>query len=316
MFGSYKSFVSLHDSVNENAVPLWEIDDDFDCQRLLFPTRTPAYMKEMSGLRSPSPPWSRRNHGRNYRIFAVIAASVLFFTLFLYSPLPTSYDHRRDIIIQKLADVTAERMGTPESNSRSSHIPHHPPSLATTNSKYAFATFLGRSEDDFNHDKYFKATRILAYQLLHAEETRTLTGIPFVVLVSPEVTQDKRQRLRMDGAIVLEAPKIDAGWMHTDVWTWQEMLTKLRLWELTQFERILFMDGDTVLTKPMDSIFDDPATQIRASGENQDQIREDEASLPKNFLFAAFQEMNHEHSYPPVDTETQHDYPNINCKWT
>lgn len=61
--------------------------------------------------------------------------------------------------------------------------------------RLAYATFLGgegvpegNDPHNFEDDKYFVATRVLAYQLLHAPETRTTHNIPLIVLVTPAVS--------------------------------------------------------------------------------------------------------------------------------
>lgn len=129
------------------------------------------------------------------------------------------------------------------------------PTLATIDSKYAFATLLagyyqGHADDEVENDQYFVAVRILAYQFLHAPETRTTHGYPFIVLVTPEVSEAKRERLRMDGAIIVEAPPFEvASWFQIPNVQWRSVLAKMRVLELTQFERVLLLDGDTQLTR-------------------------------------------------------------------
>lgn len=68
--------------------------------------------------------------------------------------------------------------------------------LLPTKSKYAIVTFLGRDSDrgnstDYSSGHYYVGVRILAYQLLHDPETRN--DIPFIVLVTQDVEQGKRQ---------------------------------------------------------------------------------------------------------------------------
>jgi alpha-N-acetylglucosamine transferase len=41
---------------------------------------------------------------------------------------------------------------------------------------------------------------------------------------------------------------------------WGHMATKLRLWELTQYKRVLYLDADTVLTGPVTSTFESITT--------------------------------------------------------
>ncbi|KAF2769551.1 nucleotide-diphospho-sugar transferase [Teratosphaeria nubilosa] len=189
------------------------------------------------------------------------------------------------------------------------------PTFDSVQSTYAYATFLaGPYEpeliDDIHRDKYFIATRILAYQLLHAPETRTQNHYPFIVLVTDDVPEHKRDRLRRDGAMVWEAPALDSGWVKTEISTWQKVLSKLRLWQLTQFERIAFLDGDTVLTTPLDGIFEDRAVNERITNDNAGAISADESPMPFSYVLAGVPEMNAAHHFPPTDE--QNDWPNVN----
>jgi hypothetical protein len=69
-------------------------------------------------------------------------------------------------------------------------------------SKYAYAVFLANSPADRQEpasemaDKFFEAVLILAYQLLHAPETKTHRNIPLIVLVTENVPERKRALLR------------------------------------------------------------------------------------------------------------------------
>ncbi|KAL9623537.1 MAG: hypothetical protein Q9160_002218 [Pyrenula sp. 1 TL-2023] len=180
--------------------------------------------------------------------------------------------------------------------------------------KYAFATFLtGTSanvtDKDDNHDNYLVATRILIYQLLHAPETRSKTKIPIVALVTKEVPESKRARLRKDGAIVKEVRHVHgAGWEDATSPNWADVLTKLRLWELVEYDRVAFLDGDTILTKPIDGVFDDPAVAQLTTSSNPAATHPDEAPLPSKYSFAAITQLATAHSYPP--TIENHSFPN------
>ncbi|KAK5127003.1 hypothetical protein LTR85_008362 [Meristemomyces frigidus] len=267
----------------------------------------------MSSYRSSSP-FSNRRTNRAYICLYVAITVVLFLGIFVYTPLPDRLDGHRDAIVEQLKDVTTDNIPV-EVALKGNHGLHEFASFEGTGSKYAYATFLAgdsaaaAGDETMSHDKYFVATRILAYQLLHAPETRTGSNYPFVVLVTSEVSEAKRDRLRRDGAIVWEAPELDAGWVKTDVSTWQNVMSKLRLWELTQFERICFLDGDTILTKSLDDIFDDPAVAARGTDDMPEARLEDEAPLPDEYVFAGVPEGHVSHHYPP--TEEQHDWPNI-----
>ena len=78
----------------------------------------------------------------------------------------------------------------------------------SSGSPYAYVTLLSQNPSldnkivPDNEDDYFVATRTLAYQLLHAPETRTNSSIPFIVLATEDVAPHKLDRLRLDGATV------------------------------------------------------------------------------------------------------------------
>ncbi|GAB7364481.1 hypothetical protein MBLNU230_g5291t1 [Neophaeotheca triangularis] len=267
-------------------------------------------------------PTSRRWPGRRFTCLYLPLAILLLLALFVYTPLPNNIDNQRDSLVDHVANATKSRLPSihlPQSN-------HQSPSLESTKSKYAFATFLGNDaghnsngpyeKEDMDLDRYFVATRLLAYQLLHAPETRsqntTITSepIPLIVLVTDAVSEEKRQRLRSDGAIIQQAEPLQSDWMHTDISTWQDVTAKMHLWSLDQFSLICFLDADTVLTGPLDGIFADPAVTTQTTLTNPSALRSDEAPLPPTFVFAGTPEMHHKHHYPPSADPKAHDYPN------
>lgn len=126
-----------------------------------------------------------RNDRRRNPFFLTLLAAVLLLVFFTVS-LPKRRD-RLFILRTSEADQAASAGFQLE--------------LSSIKSKHAYATFLASdseedSYDSINEDKYFVATRILAYQLLHAPETRSNNSIPFVVLVNKHVSEAKRDRLR------------------------------------------------------------------------------------------------------------------------
>lgn len=83
---------------------------------------------------------------------------------------------------------------------------------------------------------------------------------------------------------------------------WQDVLTKLRLFELVQYDKVLFLDSDTLITKPMDAIFDDPAAQIQQNlgDTSEKKAPSDEGPQPKTYLFAGNAGSGgYKHVYPP-----------------
>jgi len=171
----------------------------------------------------------------------------------------------------------------------------------------AIATlFCGESYDD---DSYFDFTRVLTYQLLHDPATRLNASIPFLVLVCPTAPTWQRERLRADGATIIETADLNLpSWIHTGVTRWKDQFLKLRLWEMVQYDRILYMDADTTLAGPIDSIFDEEIVKLPATTlpSRKSEIKGDEAPLPANYIFAA--RSNNEftgqrdHPFPPPPT--------------
>jgi alpha-N-acetylglucosamine transferase len=262
-------------------------------------------------LRSLSPSGKTIGRRNCMGLYCVLAAVVIF-VLFVYTPLPSTYDSQRDSLVKHVADATT---GTAKSALQEAPAAA-PATLETTKSKYAYATLLAADSNhpddpDNLHDDYFIATRILGYQIMHAPETRS-KDIPFIVLATKSVSPVKLARLRLDGAIVLVVETVEKPtWISgTGASNWQELFDKLRLWELTQFERICFLDGDHVLNRPLDGIFDDPAVAVHQTLNRPDKNKQDEGPLPASYVFAGQPEMNAAHHFPP--SAEAGDYPNIN----
>ena len=191
------------------------------------------------------------------------------------------------------------------------HLGRKSPSFVTSstssldsNSPYAYVTLLAPNPKLDNktvpddEDEYFVGTRVLAYQLLHAPKTATNTSIPFVVLATPDICESKLQRLREDGATVKVIERISESWMKPGLQRWRDMMSKLRMLELIQFEKVLFMDADMYITERMDGIFTDPTTDRLTP--MPDLAVEDEGPLPTSYIFSAQQYMEgRAHPYPP-----------------
>lgn len=177
----------------------------------------------------------------------------------------------------------------------------------------AIATFLtgGASTDDAanENDFYYVATRTLGYQVLHDPSTRCNTSIPFLVLVTATVPAAKRERLMKDGATVVEVEDVPLPWwVKTGVTRWKDQFAKLRLFEMVDYERILFVDADTLLTRPICPIFDDEGirTPMTTLAHRKSQMKGDEAALPAQYVFAARSDNaltgEREHPFPPPPT--------------
>ncbi|KAF4209904.1 hypothetical protein CNMCM5878_004993 [Aspergillus fumigatiaffinis] len=180
---------------------------------------------------------------------------------------------------------------------------------------FALTTFLagdydGKEGDHDDDDTYFVAARILTYQLLHAPRTRLQSPTPFIVLVTKDVRESKRQRLRDDGASVVEVDQIEHNISISEP-RWVQTITKLRVFDPTAvpYSTVLYLDTDIVLTRPIDSIFSDPSSKKTdlldyATGNDIVQDR-----LPEKYTMAASPESGKlDHPYPYLDTEQRGSY--------
>lgn len=161
-------------------------------------------------------------------------------------------------------------------------------------------TMANQSDPNLNSDNYYVATRVLGYQLLHAPATRSDNSIPFIVLVTEDVAQGKRDRLAQDGATVVAVEYVAApDWIVGEMPQWKDLMTKLRAWQLTQYSRVLFLDGDMILNAPLDGIFNDNATQPMKSLDPKGTSANSPAPVPSTYLLATVAEANPFHAYPP-----------------
>lgn len=170
--------------------------------------------------------------------------------------------------------------------------------------KLAYASLLlpetNTTHSEQDPDAYFTTIRLLNYQLLHDKHTRTTHSIPFIILVAPGVLSWKLDQLAQEEALIAPVENLNVDWLKPGQERWKDVMIKLRLFELTDYNRILFLDADTFLFRPLDAIFHDPAAQPQMTLRNV-AIEPDEAPLPESYLFATTSEVMHTtHSYPPV----------------
>jgi alpha-N-acetylglucosamine transferase len=241
---------------------------------------------------------------RSKPIILCLTALLIVTVLLIWTPLPDGCDPYSDGLVCKVSTVKDTVKDKAKNVLPTTHHTNEwrPTELKDVKSKYAFATFLAGTKDAGEDDPFFIGVRLLAYQLLHANDTASRDkSIPLIVLVTKNVSEDKRLCLQKDGAVVVEAEWVDPKWVVTKVSTWKDVMTKLRLWELTQFERVCQLDGDTVLTRPLDGVFLDPAVQIQNTLHKDEETKADEGKMPATYSFASFPETRHEHDYPPTD---------------
>ena len=181
-------------------------------------------------------------------------------------------------------------------------------SLPTKQPSYAYVTLLASNPklDDKDvpddGDEYFVGTRVLAYQLLHAPNTGTNSSIDFVVLATPDISESKLSRLRKDGVTVRVVEKIEEQWMKPGLVRWRDMLSKLHMWQLVEYEKTLFLDADMLIVKRMDGVFTDPtAAPLKI---NSSAAVADEGPIPSSYIFTAqtyFEGRVHRYPVSPGD---------------
>jgi hypothetical protein len=165
---------------------------------------------------------------------------------------------------------------------------HRPASISDRESskspRYAFATLLITENDDGFPDikePYLQAARLLTFQLLRNPRTRCrIDNVPFLILVTPDISQRHRDVLRREGATVIPLESIDSDWGSPESQRWNRLLAKLSLWKLEEYDKIVFLDVCSVIFRPIHDIFEDPATINRFAINPT-------AKMPKSYMIAA-----------------------------
>lgn len=176
--------------------------------------------------------------------------------------------------------------------------------------KWAYATFLSTSQEDKPDDSYFTACRTLVYQLLHHPKTKTKRNIPLLILTPPHAHTRKLDMLTDEGAKVIKVEAMDIG---DEDWTDKSSgmkasshFARLRMWEMSQYTRILYIDAATLLMRPIDEIFDEAVVKgnMRALSKIESSAGFDELGVtaPKEYFMAGVSDTkNSKHEFPPPD---------------
>lgn len=152
-----------------------------------------------------------------------------------------------------------------------------------------------RENDDEGYG-YYLGARIIVYSLLHHPSTRSgqqrssnfyarsvnasrhddaslsqqskLGDVPVLVLHTPSVPEYQLRRLERDGATLVPTPPLAANWVSEGLGSarWNAVLAKLRLWEMEGWDKICFIDSDTLITAPLGiSILSSPETVVHST---------------------------------------------------
>ncbi|KAJ5586989.1 nucleotide-diphospho-sugar transferase [Penicillium hispanicum] len=169
--------------------------------------------------------------------------------------------------------------------------------------RHAFATILtaeGDVEFPDVEEPYFRAARLLTFQLLRNPRTRNDTyDIPFLVLVTSDVPQRHRDILSNDGATIVPVESVERDWIHPKWGRWNDVLAKLNLWKLEEYDKITFLDADSVVFRPIHDIFDSPTTEIRQT-QTSPQATNATGNMPDKYMIAGIHDPWMEWAMPPV----------------
>ena len=111
---------------------------------------------------------------------------------------------------------------------------------------YAYITVL-TSED------YLDGVRTLLYSL-----NKTKSRFPLVVLVPEDFDMSLRNTLTGWGCEVIQAPRVELGDYaeQNPRPYWNETFFKLRIFELEQYDKLLYIDSDMIVLDNLDHLFD------------------------------------------------------------
>jgi alpha-N-acetylglucosamine transferase len=147
--------------------------------------------------------------------------------------------------------------------------------------------------------------RVLAYQLFQHPTARTNLNIPLLVLTPPHVSQHKKDVLSREGATIVPVEPVNPenNWLVPAFDRWADQFSKLRILDLTDYDRILYMDSDMLLTRSLDDIFYEPVAQeVQYTKDIPSEIKEDEGDLPSTYLFVGVSDSGGSgHETPPTE---------------
>ena len=99
---------------------------------------------------------------------------------------------------------------------------------------------------------------LVGVRTLRASLTDSGSDVPFVVMVTEGIDDQARRLLQDDGCLLRDvAPLRPAGESSGSYANsrFAEVWTKLAVWGLTEFDRVVFLDADMLVTRNMDELF-------------------------------------------------------------
>ncbi|WRT65797.1 uncharacterized protein IL334_002746 [Kwoniella shivajii] len=138
--------------------------------------------------------------------------------------------------------------------------------------KEAYVTFLSSIKDE----NYLLSTRLLMFQLLHDPLTVDKThSRDIVIITTNEINQETEDMLQDEGAIIQKVDYLIDGFIlpnqsqHEESQQqksnnnhWKDQYTKLHIFNLTDYSKILYLDNDVFLLKSLEDIWDSENSEI------------------------------------------------------
>ena len=129
------------------------------------------------------------------------------------------------------------------------------------NKKCAYATVLST-------DSYLPGTLALFESI---KRTKPMIN-NFVVVVNENIKKETRDRLQEEGYIVIEKPKIEVSQeiknKNRILPYWNNTFDKFNLFDLTDFDKIVYLDSDIYVRKNIDELFDKPNMSAVIAGKS------------------------------------------------
>ncbi|WWC68529.1 uncharacterized protein I206_102458 [Kwoniella pini CBS 10737] len=122
------------------------------------------------------------------------------------------------------------------------------------NQKEAYVTFLSSISDP----NYLLSTRFLIYQLLNDPLTLDKSqSRDVVVITTPEINQETIKLLESDGAKIKKVNLLDGFDLPNEINDhWKDQYTKLNIFNMTEYSKILYLDNDIFLLKSFEDIWE------------------------------------------------------------
>ncbi|KIR76687.1 hypothetical protein I305_05895 [Cryptococcus gattii E566] len=168
-----------------------------------------------------------------------------------------------------------------------------------SNKPEAYVTFLSSITDPW----YLLSTRLLLYQLRHHPRTSD-PARPLIVLTTPQIPAAAEDKLENEGAEIKRVELLVDGFPVPEGMGenhhWKDQYTKLHIFNLTTYSRLLYLDNDILLLKSLAPLWETNLPTMKNGGiagvgernklsmvENDKRTRPEEGEV-KDYLNAGF----------------------------